>query len=96
MGFFSWLKKVTKVAEKIPVEVAESKIEPSSFLTDRDFQMIDSLGPYSDIIKNGKAMETIKIAAPKVDFKTKYVLSKQGNSAGGFDVAKSSFSSRKF
>lgn len=62
MGFFSWLKKATKVAEKIPVEVAESKIEPSSFLTDRDFQMIDSLGPYSDIIKNGKAMETIKMA----------------------------------
>lgn len=87
MGFFSWLKKATKVAEKIPVEVAESKIEPSSFLTDRDFQMIDSLGPYSDIIKNGKAMETIKIAAPKVDFKTKYVLSnlrayKLGNQKG--------------
>ena len=50
MGFFSWLKKATKVAEKIPVEVAESKIEPSSFLTDKDFQMIDSLGPYSDIV----------------------------------------------
>lgn len=87
MGFFSWLKKATKVAEKIPVEVAESKIEPSSFLTDKDFQMIDSLGPYSDIIKNGKAMETIKIAAPKVDFKTKYVLSnlrayKLGNQKG--------------
>lgn len=87
MGFFSWLKKATKVAEKIPVEVAESKIEPSSFLTDKDFQMIDSLGPYSDIIKNGKAMETIKIAAPKVDFETKYVLSnlrayKLGNQKG--------------
>lgn len=62
MGFFSWLKKATKVAEKIPVEVAESKIEPSSFLTDKDFQMIDSLGPYSDIIKNGKAMIKAKTA----------------------------------
>ena len=87
MGLFSWLKKATKVAGKMAMEAAESKTEPSSFLTDKDFQMMDSFGPYADIIKNGKAMETVKAATPKVDFETEYVLSdlrvyKLGNQSG--------------
>lgn len=55
MGFFSWLKKATKVAEKIPVEVAESKIEPSSFLTDKDFQMIGFSWPLLRYYKKRKS-----------------------------------------
>lgn len=75
MGLFSWLKKEAKPPEKKLTKAAESKTEQKFVFTDKDREMMDLCGPYADIIKAGKSMETVKIDAPTIDFETRYVLS---------------------
>lgn len=77
MGLFSWLKKEAKPPEKKLTKAAESKTEQKFVFTDKDREMMDLCGPYADIIKAGKSMETVKIDAPTIDFETRYAQKKQ-------------------
>lgn len=65
MGIFSWLKKI---AENSP---PEQRCEISK----EDHRLMDSLNPYADVIKNGKATETKRTDLPPVDFESRYDLS---------------------